>query len=150
MSPVNLSLELKKQKIALIHRTLYGGKSAKKRFQRPPLLMHATSQFVSCLADPIYGWDQLSKTKITISSYFYTNNCLALSENAEHILHHEFGWYFMLKEKSIGAPKMCLGGSMRKVQQGNRVGYWIFSSSQYVQATVKNIKEYLSTWTADK
>jgi hypothetical protein len=51
----------------------------------------------------------------------------------------------MLKEESIGPPKIYLGGHVRRVQLNNGVECWAFSSSQqYVQAAVKNVEEYLS------
>ena len=50
----------------------------------------------------------------------------------------------MLKEESIGPPKIYLGGHVRKVQLDNGVECWAFSSFQYVQAAVKNVEEYLS------
>jgi hypothetical protein len=52
---------------------------------------------------------------------------------------------FTLKEKSIGPPKIYLGGSVRKVQLNNGVECWAYSSSQYVQAAVKKVEAYLST-----
>ena len=48
-----------------------------------------------------------------------------------------------MKEESIGPPKIYLGGHIRKVELDNGVKCWGFSSSQYVQATVKNVEEYL-------
>jgi hypothetical protein len=50
----------------------------------------------------------------------------------------------MLKEESIGPPKNYLGGHVHKIQLDNGVKCWAFSSSQYVQAAVKNVEEYLS------
>jgi hypothetical protein len=48
-----------------------------------------------------------------------------------------------LKEESIGEPKLYLGGHVRKVQMDNGVECGAFSSSQYVQAAVKNVESYL-------
>ena len=67
-----------------------------------------------------------------------------ISENAEKVLRHELRRYFNLKEKSIGPPKIYLGGSVRKVKLENGVECWAFGSSQYVQAAVKNVEEYLA------
>jgi hypothetical protein len=76
----------------------------------------------------------------------YTDDCLVLSENAEQVIQTEVGRYFALKEESIGPPKIYLaGGLVRKVQLENGIECWAFSSSQYVQAAVKNVEEYLST-----
>ena len=74
----------------------------------------------------------------------YTDDALAISENAEGIRRREIGKYFELKEDSIGSPKLYLGGKVRRVQLDNGVFAWSFSSSQYVQAAVKNVEEYLA------
>jgi hypothetical protein len=74
----------------------------------------------------------------------HADNALVVSENAERVLWNELGRHFMLKEESIGEPKMCLGGSVQKVQLDNGVECWAFSSSQWVQAAVKNVEEQLS------
>ena len=74
----------------------------------------------------------------------YTDDALIVSDNAEQVLRNELGRYFMLKEESIGPPKIYLGGHVRKVQLDNGVKCWAFSSSQYIlQAAVKNVEEYL-------
>ena len=65
------------------------------------------------------------------------------SENAEAILRDSLGRYFELKESSIGLPKIYLGRHVRKVQLDNGFNAWVFSSSQYEQAAVKNIESYL-------
>ena len=46
----------------------------------------------------------------------YTNDKLVISENADQVLHKDLGRYFELKEKSIGPPKIYLGGSTRQVK----------------------------------
>jgi hypothetical protein len=69
-----------------------------------------------------------------------------LSENAERVLRSDRGRYFTrLKEESISPPKIYLVGSAWKVQLDNGVKCWAYSSSQYVQAAVKSVEEYLST-----
>jgi hypothetical protein len=74
----------------------------------------------------------------------YTDDALVISENAERILRTEIGRYFELKEESIGPPKIYLGGRLRKVQLDDGTYAWGFSSSQYVQAAVKNVEQWLS------
>ena len=66
-----------------------------------------------------------------------------ISDNAESILRNEIGRYFELKEASIGPPKMYLGAGIRKVKLDNGMEAWAASSSQYVQAAVKNVEEYI-------
>ena len=64
-----------------------------------------------------------------------------VSDNAESILRNEIGRYFKLKEASIGPPKMYLGAGIRKVKVDNGMEAWAASSSQYVQAAVRNVEE---------
>ena len=134
-------------KLALIHRAIYGGKSAGKDFRNHLRSCMRHLDFVSCPADPDV-WMRPAK-KSDGSEYYeyillYTDDALVVSENAEQILRHELGRYFTLKEESIGPPKQYLGGAVRKVQLDNGVECWAFSSSQYVQAAVKNVEEYLA------
>ena len=68
-----------------------------------------------------------------------------VSDNAESILLEEIGKYFELKETSIGPPKMYLGAGIRRVKLDNGQDAWAASSSQYVQAAVRNVEEYIET-----
>ena len=74
----------------------------------------------------------------------YCDDVLVISEHGEATLRNEIGKYFELKEESIGPPSIYLGGKMSRVTLKNGVEAWSFSSSQYVQAAVKNVEEYLS------
>jgi hypothetical protein len=74
----------------------------------------------------------------------HADDALVVSENAEGALRNELGRHFTLKEESIGEPKMHLRGSVQKVQLDNGVECWAFSSSQCVQAAVKNVEEHPS------
>ena len=140
-------------RVALIHRALYGGKSAGKDFRNHLRSCMRHLHFESCLADPDV-WMRPAKRSDGSDYYeyilLYTDDCLVLSENPESLLRQELGRYFTLKEESIGPPKIYLGGSVRKVQLDNGVECWTFSSSQYVQAAVKNVEDYLSKRTDDK
>ena len=73
----------------------------------------------------------------------YTDYALIVSQHAEETLGKDLGRYFELKQDSIGLPKIYLGGHCRRVQFDNGVEAWAFSSSQYVQAAVKNVEEYV-------
>ena len=68
---------------------------------------------------------------------------LVISENTERVLRLDLGRYFELKEESISPPKLYLGSRIRKVQLENGIECWAASSSQYIQAAVKNVEEYL-------
>lgn len=134
--------------VALIHRALYGGKSAGRDFRNHLRSGMADLGFTSCLADPDV-WMRAAK-KADGTSYYeyvllYTDDALCVSENPEKVLRNEIGRYFELKEESIGPPKIYLGGHVRQVQLENGANAWAFSSSQYVQAAVNNVEKYLET-----
>ena len=76
----------------------------------------------------------------------YTNDALVVRDNAEQVLRTELGRQWTLKEESIGPPKIYLGRHVRKVrvQLDNGVECWAFGTSQYVQAVLKNVGEYLA------
>ena len=73
----------------------------------------------------------------------YTDDALVVSENAERVLRLDLGRYFELKEESISPPKLYHGSRIRKVQLKNGIKCWAASSSQYIQAAIKNVEEYL-------
>ena len=130
------------EKVALIHRALYGGKKAGIDFRNHLRSCMRHLDFTSCLADPDVCMRPAKKTYST--SYYenillYTGNALVISQHAEETL-KELGRYFELKEESIGPPKIYLGGHCRKVKLKNGVKVWAFSSSQYLQAAVNNVE----------
>ena len=133
-------------KVALIHRALYGGKSAGKDFRNHLRSCMRHLDFVSCPADPDV-WMRPAKRSDGADCYeyilLYTDDALVISENAERVLRLDLGRYFELKEESIGPPKLYLGSRIRKVQLENGIECWAASSLQYVQAAVKNVEEYL-------
>jgi hypothetical protein len=134
-------------KVALIHRALYGGKTAGKDFRNHLRECMRHLDFSSCPADPdVWLRPSMKADGSTCYDYvlLYTDDALVISEGAEDILRREVGKYFELKEESIGPPKIYLGGKVRRVQLENGVYAWSFSSSQYVQAAVRNVEEYLS------
>ena len=131
---------------ALIRRALYGGKAAGRDFRNHLRDCMKHLNFESCKADPDVWMRKAVKSDG--SEYWeyvllYTDDALVVSENGEHVLRREIGKYFELKEESIGPPQLYLGGRMRKVELTNGVKAWSFSSSQYVQAAVKNVEEHL-------
>ena len=133
-------------KVALIHQALYGGKSAGRDFRNHLRSCMHHLDFRSCLADPDV-WMRPAK-KGDGSPYYdyillYVDDALVVSENAESILWNEIGRYFELKEASIGPPKMYLWAGIRKVKLDNGMEAWAASSSQYVQAAVRNAEEYI-------
>ena len=103
--------------------------------------------FISCPADPDV-WMQPAMRSDGTEYYeyllLYTDDALFISDNAESVLRTALGRYFPLKEKSIGPPKVYLGGHVQKVQLENGVGCWAFGSSQYVKSAVTNVEAYLT------
>ena len=131
-------------KKALIHRALYGGKSAGQDFRNHLRSCMRHMGFTSCFAD-LGTWLSPEK-KSDGSEYYeyillYTDDALVISENGESILRNEIGKYFELKEASIGPLNIYLGGHVRKVELSNGVKCYTFSSSKYVQAAVSNVEE---------
>jgi hypothetical protein len=134
-------------KVALVHRALYGGKSAGKDFRNHLRSCMHFLHFKSCPADPdVWMRPALKSDGSTCYEYvlIYTDDALVISENAEKILRTEIGRYFELKEESIGPPTIYLGARIRKVVLENGVEAWASSSSQYVQSAVKNVEEYVN------
>jgi hypothetical protein len=133
-------------KRALIRRALYGGKTAGADFRNHLRECMRHLNFTSSLADPDV-WMRPAKKANGSECYeyvlIYTDDVLVISENGEHVLRSGIGKYFELKEESIGPPKLYLGGHMRRVELENGAKAWAFSSSQYVQAAVKNVETYL-------
>ena len=133
-------------KRALIHRALYGGKAAGRDFRNHLRTCMRHLNFISCPADPdVWMRPALTADGRAIYEYIllYTDDALAIGPNAEKMLRNELGRYFELKDESIGPPKIYLGGHVRQVELENGVHAWAFSSSQYVQAAVKNVETHL-------
>ena len=134
-------------KVALIHRALYGGKAAGRDFRNHLRSCMHHLKFKSCPADPdVWMRPSIKSDGTQVYDYvlLYTDDTLVVSENAESILRNEIGRYFELKEESIGSPKLYLGGHLSQVTLENGVEAWAFSPSQYVQAAVKNVEDYLA------
>jgi hypothetical protein len=128
-----------KGRIALIHRALYGGKSAGHDFRNHLRAGMQDLNFTTCLADPDVWFRPAMKadgTKYYEYVLLYTDDTLCVSENAESILRNEIGRYFELKKESIGPPKIYLGGRVRKVELDNGAKAWAFSSSQNMSMVV--------------
>jgi hypothetical protein len=134
-------------KVALIHRALYGGKTARRDFRNHLRSCMGHLDFKSCPADPDV-WMRPARHSDGTEHYeyvlLYTDDALVVGEFPERILREEIGKYFTLKDKSVGPPKIYLGGHVRKVTLENGVKCWSFSPSQYIQAAVKNVEECLA------
>ena len=65
--------------------------------------------------------------------FFYVDNCLVISDQAEYVIRSEIGKYFRIKEESIGYPGQYLGGKLRNVILDDGAEAWDFVSKQYVE-----------------
>ena len=103
-------------------------------------------KFKPCLADPDV-WRR-EATKADGTPYYqyillYVDDVLCIAEDGDKILHNELGYYFHLKEESVGPPSLYLGAKLSKVKLENGNDAWAMSPSQYCQAAVRNVEEYL-------
>ena len=84
-------------------------------------------KFTSCPADPdVWMRPAIKSDGTEVYDYvlLYTDDTLVISEDAELILRNEIGWYFELKQESIGTPSLYLGGHLRQVELENGVKAW--------------------------
>jgi len=73
----------------------------------------------------------------------YVDDALCISDRGRHVLENEIGKYFQIKEGSVSPPTLYLGNKVKQVELENGTYVWASSSSQYVQAAVKNVEIYL-------
>ena len=57
---------------------------------------------------------------------------------------HKIDKYFTMKPGSIGDPDFYLGAKVRQTKLPNGVYAWGMSSSKYIQAAVRNVKDYVA------
>ena len=106
-------------------------------------------EFTLCKADPdVWMCKAVNEEGVPYWEYIflYTDDVLCVLHKPVDVL-AEIGRHFKLKEKSIGEPKLYLGGTMSKQEVHSPVSgpiqAWGFSSSQYVQSAVNNVVKYL-------
>ena len=134
-------------KRALIIRALYGGKSAGADYWRHVRSAMEEMNFSSCKADPDV-WMRPAKKPDGTDYYqyvlLYTDDVLAIMQEPENFIRRELGSRFVVKPNSIGKPTQYLGNKVAYVTLANGRCAWSFSSSQYVQAAVKNVVDALA------
>ena len=134
-------------KTAIIVRALYGGKSAGADYWNHVRKAMLSMDFESCKADPDVWYRPGTKDDgIEYMQYvlLYTDDILCVMENPEQFLIEEFSQCFKLKETSIGPPTQYLGNKVSQVTLSNGTTCWSISSSQYIQAAVKNVEDHLA------
>ena len=90
--------------VALLHRALYGGKSAGRDFRNHLRSCMRHLDFTSCLADPDVWMRPAKKSDGSLFYEYillYTDDALVVSDKAETTLRNDLGRYFELKEESI-------------------------------------------------
>ena len=74
------------------------------------------------------------------------DDVLCISENGLDVIKKEMGRYIQIKNLDKNEPPdINLGNKVSMVTLENGKEAWSFSSSQYIQAAVKNVKEYLKS-----
>ncbi len=117
-------------KVGLIHRALYGGKTAGRDYRNHLRSCMWHLGFISCPADPdVWMRPALKEDGSEYYEYIllYTDDILSVGENAERVIREEIGRYFEIKEKIIGPPNIYLGSNVRKVELENGVEAWAFA-----------------------
>ena len=132
---------------AKVTRAIYGGRVSGRDFWLHLRKCMDSLGFKSSKADSDVWFRPAKKSDGTEYMEYvllYVDDVLVISENAESVLRNEIGQHWKLKEGSIGKPTLYLGGKCREVELSNGAKCWAFSSSQYVQAAVKNVQDWLA------
>jgi len=133
-------------KRAIVVRSLYGLKSAGASFRNHMADCMRHLGWESCLADQ----DLWMKAEIRPSDghKYYAYGLLYVDDIL--VVHHDsmlclrkIDKYFKMKEGSIGDPDFYLGAKLRLTRLPNGVFAWGMSSSKYIQAAVRNVKDYV-------
>ena len=128
-------------KVTIVVQALYGGKVAGANFCNHLRDCMEHLGYESCLADPDL-WMKVG-VKDNNDRYWhyillYVDNMLSIGIELQGQI-EAIGKYFQMNPESIGPPNIYLGGKVSKIKLQNGVDAWAFSSSQYVQAAVKNV-----------
>ena len=100
--------------------------------------------FTDCKADPDV-WMQKGIKDNDKSPYWefvllYMDDALCISMDSKSVLEKKIGKYLTLKSGSLGPPSIYLENKVSKVTLENRVTTCLFSSSQYIQNLIKNVR----------
>jgi hypothetical protein len=137
----------KEGQCALITRSIYGGRVCGRDFWLHLRKCMRELGFTSSKGDPDVWFRPATKPDGTEYMEFvlcYVDDVLCISHRAEEVVRYEIGRHWDLKESSIEKPTIYLGGKCREVELENGTKCWAFGSSQYVQAAVKNVEEWLN------
>jgi hypothetical protein len=133
-------------KRSLIVRELYGMKSAGAAFRNQLVSCMEHLGWKPCLANRDLWMKEETRPDDGVKYWTYILTCV----NNILCVHHDPGTslsridkYFKMKPGSIMEPTFYLGAKLKKTVMPNVVVDWGMSSSNYVQAAVQNVQEYL-------
>ena len=130
---------------AIIVRSLYGLKSAGASFRNHLADCMRHLGWSLCLADQ----DLWMKAEVRPDDGFryyayallYVDDILVIHHNAETCL-NELDRFFKMKANSIGYPDLNLSATLKPLVLPNGVTAWGMSSSKYIQAAVKIVRDH--------
>jgi hypothetical protein len=130
---------------AIIVRSLYGLKSAGASFRNHLADCMRHLGWSSCLANQ----DLWMKSEVRPDDGFryyayallYVDDLLVIHHDADACL-KEIDKFFKMKPDSIGDPDFYLGAKLKPLVLPNGVTAWGMSSSKYIQATVRIVKDH--------
>ena len=133
-------------KRAIVARSLHGLKSAGASFRNHLADCMRHLGWESCKADQDL-WMKAETRPSDGHKYYayalcYVDDILIIHHDATFCL-REIDKYFKMKPGSIGDPDFYLGAKIRPTRLPNGVIAWGMSSSKYVQAAVRNVKDYV-------
>ena len=128
-------------KVAIVVRALYDGKVVGAKFHNHLWNCMEHLGYESCLADPDL-WMKVG-VKSNNERYWhyillYVDDMLIIGVEPRGAV-DAIGKYFQIKPESVDSLDLYLGGKVSKIKLPNGEA-WAFSSSQYVQAAVKNVE----------
>jgi Reverse transcriptase (RNA-dependent DNA polymerase) len=133
-------------RIAVIVRALYGLKSSGAAWRSCLAnTLRDKFGFTACRADnDVWYRAAVKKNGERYYEYVlvYTDDMLAASENPRDIL-EKMDQHFLLKDGTIGPPKVYLGSQVTKHKFENGDECWAMGSEQYVADAIRNVQTWL-------
>ena len=137
-----------KGKVAVICRALYGMKSSGNAWRLHfANILEKDLQFKQCVADNDV-WYREGKHPDGSKFYhyicIYVDDILVISNQPKSIM-LKIGEHFLLKDNSVGSPKMYLGTDTKlRLDDSGLPQYWILGSNSYLKEALRIVKETLS------
>ena len=140
---------LMQERIVLIKRAVYGGKSADSDYWKHMRTCMKHLGFKYCKAN-LDVWMRPAVKPDDMTEYWeyiliYADDALCYSHCPTKVLKNEIGKFWTMKKGSIGPSNLYLGNKVSKVTLENGTSCWSFSSVQYVHSVVNNVERYLKS-----